>query len=280
VHEANAAMLRVDSLSVSFERAGETPLPVLDRIDFEVKQGEFVSLVGPSGCGKTTVLRCLGGLHPPDAGRITFGGRPIQGVDRRVAMVFQNDSLFPWRNVMGNIAFGLEVRRYPRDKVSAITGELVEVVGLTGFERAFPHQLSGGMRQRVNLARALAVDPEVLLMDEPLSALDMLTREQMQIEVLRIWARTKKTVIFVTHQIEEAVLLSDRVLLMSRRPGRIRRDVAVDLGRPRDAGTRRTRGFHAIVDYLAEQLSGELGAATAEPAAGIELSAAAGEHQR
>jgi NitT/TauT family transport system ATP-binding protein len=273
-------MLRVDSLGVSFERAGEAPLPVLDRIDFEVKQGEFVSLVGPSGCGKTTVLRCLGGLHPPDAGRITFGGRPLQGVDRRVAMVFQNDSLFPWRNVMGNIAFGLEVRRYPRDKVSAITGELVEVVGLTGFERAFPHQLSGGMRQRVNLARALAVDPEVLLMDEPLSALDMLTREQMQIEVLRIWARTKKTVIFVTHQIEEAVLLSDRVLLMSRRPGRIRRDVAVDLGRPRDAGTRRTRAFHAIVDYLAEQLSGELGAATAEQPTGIELSTAAGKHRQ
>src|SRR6516165_6835172 len=136
-------MLWVDSLSVSFERAGETPLPVLDRIDFEVKQGEFVSLVGPSGCGKTTVLRCLGGLHAPDAGRIAIGGQPLHGVDRRVAMVFQSDSLFPWRSVTGNVAFGLEVRRYPRGKVSAITRELVEVVGLAGFERAFPHQLSG-----------------------------------------------------------------------------------------------------------------------------------------
>ena len=257
-------MLRVNGLSVSFERRGEAPLPVLDRIGFEVKQGEFVSLVGPSGCGKTTVLRCLGGLHAPDAGRIEIGGLPLQGVDRRVAMVFQSDSLFPWRDVTGNVAFGLEVRRCPRDRVSAITRELVEVVGLAGFERAFPHQLSGGMRQRVNLARALAVDPEVLLMDEPLSALDMLTREQMQLEVLRIWARTKKTVVFVTHQIEEAVLLSDRVLLMSQRPGRIRQEVAVDLRRPRDAGTRRTQGFHAIVDYLGEELSRELGAAAAE----------------
>ena len=266
-------MLWVDGLSVSFERPGEAPLPVLDRIGFEVKQGEFVSLVGPSGCGKTTVLRCLGGLHVPDGGRIAIGGRPLHGVDRRVAMVFQSDSLFPWRNVTGNVAFGLEVRRYPRGKVSAITRELVEVVGLAGFERAFPHQLSGGMRQRVNLARALAVDPEVLLMDEPLSALDMLTREQMQLEVLRIWARTKKTVVFVTHQIEEAVLLSDRVLLMSRRPGRIRRDVAVDLRRPRDAGTRRTQAFHAIVDYLGEELSSELGGAAAESRTGVNLTA-------
>ena len=270
-------MLRVNGLSVSFERRGEAPLPVLDRIGFEVKQGEFVSLVGPSGCGKTTVLRCLGGLHAPDAGRIEIGGLPLQGVDRRVAMVFQSDSLFPWRDVTGNVAFGLEVRRCPRDRMAAITRELVEIVGLAGFERAFPHQLSGGMRQRVNLARALAVDPEVLLMDEPLSALDMLTREQMQLEVLRIWARTKKTVVFVTHQIEEAVLLSDRVLLMSQRPGRIRQDVAVDLGRPRDAGTRRTQGFHAIVDYLGEELSRELGAATAEARTGVTPPAAAKE---
>jgi NitT/TauT family transport system ATP-binding protein len=250
---------------------------VLDRVGFEVKQGEFISLVGPSGCGKTTVLRCLGGLQAPDAGRIEVGGLPLQGVDRRVAMVFQSDSLFPWRDVTGNIAFGLEVRRCPRDRMSAITHELVEVVGLAGFERAFPHQLSGGMRQRVNLARALAVDPEVLLMDEPLSALDMLTREQMQLEVLRIWARTKKTVVFVTHQIEEAVLLSDRVLLMSQRPGRIRQDVAVDLRRPRDAGTRRTQAFHAIVDYLGEELSHELGAGTAEARSGVERRAAAKE---
>ncbi|HET9000162.1 MAG TPA: ABC transporter ATP-binding protein [bacterium] len=257
-------MLRVDNLSVSFVRRGDEPLPVLDRVSFDVKPGEFVSLVGPSGCGKTTLLRCVGGLHSPDAGTITIADRQLHGVDRRVALVFQSDSLFPWRNVMANIAFGLEVRRYPGEKTSTITRELVEIVGLGGFERALPHQLSGGMRQRVNLARALAVDPEVLLMDEPLGSLDMLTREQMQLEILRIWARNKKTVIFVTHQIEEAVFLSDRVLLMSRRPGRIRRDVAVDLGRPRDMGTRRTPAFHAIVDYLGEELSN--GLAEHEPA--------------
>jgi NitT/TauT family transport system ATP-binding protein len=261
-------VLRVDGLRVAFDRGAEGALVVLEGVGFEVQAGEFVSIVGPSGCGKTTVLRCLGGLHPPDGGTIVIGGRPLRGVDRRVALVFQSDSLFPWRSVAGNIAFGLEVRRYPRDRAAAITQELVEVVGLRGFERAFPHQLSGGMRQRVNLARALAVDPEVLLMDEPLSALDMLTREQMQLEVLRIWARTRKTVVFVTHQIEEAVLLSDRVLLMSGRPGRIRLEVPVNLPRPRDARTRRTPAFHAIVDHLGEALSAELGPPAPEPARG------------
>jgi NitT/TauT family transport system ATP-binding protein len=250
--------LLVDGLSVDFERSDDRPLPVLDRVAFEVRPEEFVALVGPSGCGKTTVLRCLGGLVAPRTGTITIADRPLAGVDRRVAMVFQSDSLFPWRTVAGNVAFGLEVRRYPKARAGGIVQDLIDLVGLGGFERAFPHQLSGGMRQRVNLARALAVDPEVLLMDEPFSALDMQTRESMQLELLRIWSHRKKTVLFVTHQIEEAVFLADRVLLMSRRPGRIRRDVAVRLARPRDRHVRHTAEFHTIVDALAEELGSEI----------------------
>ncbi|HLW49073.1 MAG TPA: ABC transporter ATP-binding protein [bacterium] len=250
--------LRVDGLGVAFPRTGAGPLTVLDRVSFEVQQGQFVALVGPSGCGKTTVLRCMSGLQALSAGRIAIGGRPIAGVDRRVAMVFQSDSLFPWRTVTGNVAFGLEVRRYAAARAAAIVQDLVELVGLAGFERAYPHQLSGGMRQRVNLARALAVDPEVLLMDEPFSSLDMLTRESMQLELQRIWLQRKKTVLFVTHQIEEAVFLADRVLLMSRRPGTVRADVAVPFARPRSTRDRHTPEFHALVDGLAESLGAEL----------------------
>ncbi len=247
--------LRVENLSVTFARDNGAPLAVLDRVSFEVQPGEFVALVGQSGCGKTTILRCLSGLQPSYEGTMTIAGRRLTGVDRRVAMVFQSDSLFPWRTVQANVAFGLEVRRRGKAGADRIVQDLVNLVGLAGFERAYPHQLSGGMRQRVNLARALAVDPDVLLMDEPFSALDMLTREAMQLELLRIWSHRRKTVLFVTHQIEEAVLLADRVLLMSPRPGRIRRDVPVPLGRPRASQVRRTREFHALVDALAEALA-------------------------
>jgi NitT/TauT family transport system ATP-binding protein len=250
--------LRVADLIVAFERTGAAALTVVDRATFDVEQGQFVALVGPSGCGKTTVLRCMAGLQTPSGGRITIGGRPLAGVDRRVAMVFQSDSLFPWRTVLANVAFGLEVRRYARAETTGIVQDLVDLVGLSGFEHAYPHQLSGGMRQRVNLARALAVDPEVLLMDEPFSALDMLTRESMQVELQRIWLRRQKTVLFVTHQIEEAVFLADRVMLMSRRPGTVRANVAVPLKRPRDGRDRHTPEFHAIIDGLAEALSREL----------------------
>jgi NitT/TauT family transport system ATP-binding protein len=250
--------LRIENLSVAFPRADAAPLVVLDRVSFEVPEGQFTALVGPSGCGKTTVLRCMSGLQAPTGGRLAIGGRPLAGVDRRVAMVFQSDSLFPWRTVSANVGFGLEVRRVPARRAAAIVQDLVDLVGLAGFERSYPHQLSGGMRQRVNLARALAVDPEVLLMDEPFSSLDMLTRESMQLELQRIWLRRKKTVLFVTHQIEEAVFLADRVLLMSRRPGTLRADVAVPLRRPRATHDRHTPEFHAIVDGLAESLAGEL----------------------
>jgi NitT/TauT family transport system ATP-binding protein len=255
--------LQVDNLGVTFERRGGGVLQVLNRVSFSVEDGEFVALVGPSGCGKTTVLRCLGGLLKAAAGTITIGDHVLEGVDRDVAMVFQSDSLYPWRTVVGNIALGMEIRRQPASRVEPVVRDLVDLVGLSGFEQAFPHQLSGGMRQRVNLARALAVDPGVLLMDEPFSSLDMQTREYMQLELLRIWDRKKKTVVFVTHQIEEAVFLSDRVLLMSPRPGTIRMDVRVDIQRPRDVSVRRSAAFHAIVDALAEELGREAARAQA-----------------
>jgi NitT/TauT family transport system ATP-binding protein len=247
--------LRVENLTVTFDRKGGEPLRVLDRVTFEARPGEFVALVGPSGCGKTTILRCIAGLQEVSTGLVTIGEKRLEGVDRGVAMVFQSDSLFPWRTVWANIAFGLEIRRYDRATIRQVVRDLIGLVGLIGFEDAYPHQLSGGMRQRVNLARALAVDPHLLLMDEPFSALDMLTRMAMQGELLRIWSSKRKTVLFVTHQVEEAVFLADRVLLLSSRPGRVWKDVPVPFGRPRDDRLRHTPEFHAVVDALAETLS-------------------------
>jgi NitT/TauT family transport system ATP-binding protein len=222
-------------------------LEVLQDITVDVREGEFLSIVGPSGCGKTTFLRIVDGLEPADEGEIRIGGRLTTkpGPDR--AFVFQNDSLFPWRNVWNNAAMGLEIQgrvdAASRDRVRA----LLELVGLQGFERFYPRQLSGGMRQRLNLARALAVNPEVLLMDEPFAALDAQTREIMQTELLRIWESTRATVLFITHQIDEAVYLSDRVLVFSRRPGKIQEDIRIDLPRPREFGIKRSPEFTAYV---------------------------------
>jgi NitT/TauT family transport system ATP-binding protein len=222
-------------------------LEVLQNISVDVKGGEFVSIVGPSGCGKTTFLRIVDGLEPADEGEIRIDGRPTTkpGPDR--AFVFQADSLFPWRNVWDNAAMGLEIQgRLDTEAKSRVAG-LLELVGLKGFERFYPRQLSGGMRQRLNLARALAVSPEVLLMDEPFAALDAQTREIMQTELLRIWESQRATVLFITHQIDEAVYLSDRVLVFSRRPGRLQEEIRIELPRPRDFAVKRSPEFTAYV---------------------------------
>jgi NitT/TauT family transport system ATP-binding protein len=212
-----------------------------------VREGEFVSIVGPSGCGKTTFLRIIDGLESHDAGTIRIDGRVTRkpGPDR--AFVFQDDSLFPWRNVWKNAEFGLEVQRRVTAETRERVNGLLDLVGLKGFERFYPHQLSGGMRQRLNLARALAVNPEVLLMDEPFAALDAQTREIMQTELLRIWETRRATVLFITHQIDEAVYLSDRVLVFSRRPGRIQEDIRIELPRPRQFEIKRSPEFTAYV---------------------------------
>jgi NitT/TauT family transport system ATP-binding protein len=225
-------------------------LEVLRSISVGVDRGEFISLVGPSGCGKTTFLRIVAGLEQASSGDVQLDGRAVRGPGDDRGFVFQSDSLLPWRSVFANAMIGPEVAGNAGPAERKRTMELLKLVGLEGFENYYPRQLSGGMRQRVNLARALAIDPEVLLMDEPFSALDAQTREIMQTELLRIWEKGRKTVLFVTHQIDESVFLSDRVLVFARRPGRLQDDIKIELPRPRNLAIKRTSEFVALVDRI------------------------------
>jgi NitT/TauT family transport system ATP-binding protein len=244
------ATLEVDGVRKAFVTPAGAAMPVLENVSFTVAPGEFVAIVGPSGCGKTTFLRILDGLVQADAGVIRLDRRVVSapGADR--GFVFQSDSLLPWRTVADNVAFGLELQRRDRTAVRGTVHELVRLVGLEGFERYYPHQLSGGMRQRVNLARALAINPEVLLMDEPFAALDAQTRELMQAELLRIWSESRKTVVFITHQIDEAVYLADRVIVFSGRPSKVKATVSVDIPRPRPLSAKRQAAMLACVDEI------------------------------
>ncbi len=225
-------------------------LEALRGIDIGVERGEFIAVVGPSGCGKTTFLRMVAGLETATSGSILLDGKPLEGPGNNRGFVFQNDSLLPWRTVLGNALIGPEVAGQVGPKERQRTLDLLKLVGLGGFENYHPKQLSGGMRQRVNLARALAIDPDVLLMDEPFASLDAQTREIMQTELLRIWEQGRKTVLFVTHQIDEAVFLADRVLVFARRPGRLQENVKIDLPRPRALDLKRKAEFVAYVDRI------------------------------
>ena len=225
-------------------------LEVLREISVTINDGEFVALVGPSGCGKTTFLRIVSGLESAEGGTISVDDAIVSGPGRDRGFVFQSDSLLPWRTVLDNTVVGLELAGRIGATDLERTRKMLSLVGLAGFESYFPRQLSGGMRQRVNLARALAIDPKVLLMDEPFSALDAQTREIMQSELQRIWEEGRKTVLFVTHQIDEAVFLADRVLVFARRPGRILEDVRIELPRPRTLSTKREPAFVALVDHI------------------------------
>lgn len=239
-------------------RQSQSTVVAIDDFSVAVEPGEFVSIVGPSGCGKSTFLAIVDGLVKPTSGRIELDGQAIEAVTSRRAMVFQEASLFPWFTVERNVGYGLECRGTKKSEIARRVIPLTQMVGLAGFEGHYPHELSGGMQQRANLARALAVNPEILLMDEPLSSLDAQTREIMQGELLRIWDHTHQMVLFVTHQIDEAAYLSDRILVMSARPGRLLADIPVRIARPRPLSVKREPAFIAIVDQVWRLIEAEV----------------------
>jgi len=253
-----AAYIQGRNVNLTFRPPNRNPVRALNNFDIDVQEGEFLSIVGPSGCGKSTFLNALLGLLRIDSGDLLLSGKSISGPGTDRAMVFQEFGLLPWRNVQDNVALGLELKGMPAEPRREVCRGLIDMVGLTGFETHYPHELSGGMKQRVGLARALATDPDVLLMDEPFAALDAQTRDIMQAELLRIWHEARKTVLFVTHQIEEAIYLSDRVMVMTKRPGRAKKIFAVDLPRPRDYEMRVTPEFNELKLKIWNELKDEI----------------------
>jgi len=256
--------LQIEHLTKHYwlEREDRNVLALSD-VSFSVDDGEFMAIVGPSGCGKTSMLNIIAGLLPCEEGKVSIDGKRVSGPGIDRAVVFQHSSLLPWRTIAGNVRYGMELqRRFDEATMKERTDSFIKLVGLSGFERHYPSELSGGMQQRVNLARALAADPVVLLMDEPFAALDAQTREFMQAELLKIWSKAKKTVVFITHQISEAIYLADRVVVMSARPGRVKEIFRVPFGRPRDLSLKREPRFLALEDSvwkLIEEESDRLG---------------------
>ena len=250
--------LVVEQVSRTFPgHRGGAPVRALQPTDLEVEANDFITILGPSGCGKSTLLRMIAGLDRPSSGRVLMDGREIvrPGPDR--GMVFQSYTLFPWLTVEQNIMFGLAERGEPMDRQRAVAASFIEKMGLKGFEHHWPKQLSGGMQQRTAIARALANDPEMLLLDEPFGALDNQTRGLMQELLLSIWERDKKTVLFVTHDIEEAIFLANRCIVMSARPGRIKADVRIDLPHPRDYRMKTSPAFSELKARLTEEIRAE-----------------------
>jgi NitT/TauT family transport system ATP-binding protein len=256
------ASIEIADLARSFATASGAPLIALDGVEFAVPDRQVVAVLGPNGCGKSTLLRVIGGLLRPDSGSVAVDGTLVNGPDPRTGFVFQEPRLLPWRDAAANVALPLELAGRPAEERRSRARALLELVGLADFAGARPHQLSGGMRQRVAIARALALEPTVLLLDEPFSALDALTRERFGVELLRIWAETRTTIVLVTHSIAEAIFLADRVLVLSPRPGRVVADVNVDLPRPRRLAMLDT----AVVSSTAASIRAVLAGATDEPA--------------
>jgi len=235
LQNAAPAKLVVEGISKSFNTGGRGQLLALDNVSLSVNEGEFVCLVGPSGCGKSTLLNLIAGLDTPDSGKLQSDGKPIVGTGRERMVMFQEHALFPWLNVIGNVRFGLKLKPgLTESDRNEVARYYLQLVGLERFATSNIHELSGGMKQRVALARALAPNPKVLLMDEPFAALDAMTREQLYSDLQKIWAARRKTIVFVTHNVREAVCLGDRVVLFSPNPGRIREDFRIPLARPRD----------------------------------------------
>lgn len=249
--------LAVEDIHKTFFKSSKNDvvgIPVLNGIRLSVPEGAFVSVIGPSGCGKSTLLRIIDGLIQPDKGRVLVDGRVVDGPGSDRAVVFQYFGLYPWRSVLRNVEFGLELKGVPKKERREIAMANVEQVGLRGFESHYPHELSGGMRQRVGFARALSLNPDIILMDEPFSSVDEQTRELLQEQLLEVWSATKKTVLFITHSIDEAVYMADRVVVMGARPGRIVEEIQVDLPRPRTGNVRALPRFGEIRSYAWELL--------------------------
>jgi NitT/TauT family transport system ATP-binding protein len=243
--ETPRPLLRLSSVSKRFV-SSRHDTTALQEIDLEISEGEFICVVGPSGCGKSTLLNLVAGLDKPTGGSLTFDDAPIQRSSSDRVVVFQEPALYPWLNVRANVEFGLKMKGTPRRERGEIVDRYLELVNLTRFQKAFVHELSGGMKQRVQLARALAVEPRMLLMDEPFAALDAQTRDNLQLELQDIWARTGSTILFITHNVREAALLGDRVFVMTPGPGRMKAEIQVPLQRPRHLDT------HAVADFAAE----------------------------
>jgi NitT/TauT family transport system ATP-binding protein len=253
---AHRPKLEVKDACVTFTSRGRT-FTAVEGVNLSVKDGEFVAIVGPSGSGKSTFLMALDGLTPLSRGSIAIDGQTVTGPHQNRAVVFQDASLLPWRSILDNVAYGLELAGRPKKERYEIARELIALAGLRGFETFYPSQLSGGMRQRVNIARALAADPQVLLLDEPFSGLDAQTRETMQSELLKIWDERKKTAIFVTHQIDEAVYLADRVIAFSARPARIVQEWTIPFARPRSLDLKHSREHRELEDEIWQVLRRE-----------------------
>jgi NitT/TauT family transport system ATP-binding protein len=248
--------LETSGVRKTYTKDGKT-LAIVEIDEFAAREGEFITVIGPSGCGKSTFLHIVGGFIPADHGTIRVYGQPVNGPGPDRGMMFQEFSLFPWKSVAGNIAWGLEAQNVPRKQIEETVGQYLTMMGLADFRNHYPAELSGGMKQRTALARVLAFDPKVLLMDEPFGALDAQTREQMQEELMNLWERTKKTVVFVTHDIDEAVFLADRVVVLTARPARIREEVKIDLPRPRDIEVRKSVKLLEYRNYIWDLIRSE-----------------------
>lgn len=251
--------IKIDNLSVQFpDKNGGEPVTALRNINLEIKPGEFVSLVGPSGCGKTTLLRTIADLQQPTSGKVSIGGLTPREtrLQQKFGIVFQNPVLYDWRTVRRNVCMPMEIMGIPKKERTARVTQMLELVGLYNFGKKHPYELSGGMQQRVGIARALAIRPEILLMDEPFSALDEFTKEKLHLDLQNIWSKTKKSVVFVTHNIQEAVFLSDRVVVLSPHPGRVSAVLEIDLPRPRGLEVKDSAQFNALVSKVRNSFEG------------------------
>lgn len=251
--------IKIENLWVRFpDKNGGEAVTALQNINLDIKQGEFISLVGPSGCGKTTLLRAIADLQQPSSGNISVRGKTPREIrlQKKYGIVFQNPVLYEWRTVRRNVCMPMELMGLPKKYRTARVTEMLELVGLYNFGKKYQHELSGGMQQRVGIARALAIKPEILLMDEPFSALDEFTKEKLHEDLLRIWNKTNKTILFVTHNIPEAVFLSDRVIVLSPHPGRVSAIVDIDIPRPRTLATKDTAEFNALVSKVRNSFEG------------------------